>query len=86
MNKSNALKVMATLAAAVMGEEKFNATSPEFQKQAVDGASLVDSIKASANEFDEEHATSAWTPEDCQALFNLISSLQQVQREECPIA
>lgn len=87
MLKGDVIRLMCTLLATVIGEDKFKATSLEFQESAVEGAVFLDAMESQAKLLGtDEEVSAVWTPADCESLFNLIAVLQATQASECPIA
>lgn len=87
MLKGDVIRLMCTLLATIMGEDKFNTCCFEFKEAAVEGAAFLDAMESQAKLLGTDAEVSqVWTPSDCEALFNLIAALQATQASECPIA
>ena len=87
MLKGDVIRLMCTLLATIIGEDKFKTSVIEFQEAAVEGAAFLDAMESQAKLLGTDAEVSeAWNPSDCEALFNLIAALQATQASECPIA
>lgn len=87
MTKSDAINLIATLTAVVIGDEHFANSTPDFKKMVVHGAELFVTFQkatVSADAIDAEPVAKDINLIDCKNLGTVIYQLQQAQIDLCP--
>jgi predicted aldo/keto reductase-like oxidoreductase len=79
MNRSNAIKVILAVMPIVLGHEGYLKTSPEFQKQVLEGAQFIESLQSNSAMFSELAPIEGdpATEEDCARLRALRDAMNQ---------